>query len=342
MVECLDLIPSARQEIVRHALAEAFGAGRMAARFRRLKGGVSGALICRVDIGERCYVLRVEPERTAVHHRRRGFACMTIAAAAGVAPAVHYADPVGGVAIMDFVDPRPLSEHPGNTAGLVRELGGLVNRLQSTPTFVPLDQPGDIVATVLATLDRSGLLARGLLDGHRENLARIRAAIPWTPCGLVSSHNDPNPRNLIFDGRRLWLIDWELAACNDPLFDLAIVTFELAATEDLAKVLCVAAGRTPSRSFLARLAVTRLLARLFYGGIALEALAAGPGAAPEHTIDGLTPAEFHRAVLEGRLAVDGPDIARAFGMMSLATFMRGVSEPGFDEVLAWARDAEAP
>ena len=45
-----------------------------------------------IEAGDDIPVYRAEPERTARHHRQRGFACMTAAAAAGAAPAVHYAD----------------------------------------------------------------------------------------------------------------------------------------------------------------------------------------------------------------------------------------------------------
>ena len=37
----------------------------------------------------------------------------------------------------------------------------------------------------------------------------------------VSSHNDVLPRNVLFDGKRLWLIDWENGNRNEPLADLA-------------------------------------------------------------------------------------------------------------------------
>jgi hypothetical protein len=179
---------------------------------------------------------------------------------------------------------------------------------------------------VLAALETSGLFAHGLLDPHKEGLARIRATSLWNPSSLVSSHNDPNPRNMIFDGDRIWLVDWELASCNDPLFDLAILTIDLAVTPELANTLCVAAGRPPSRALMARLTITRLLARLFYGCIALEAFAGQQRTVPEDRIDGLSPAEFHIAVREGRLKRGGSELAWAFGKMSLATFARGMSK----------------
>ena len=41
------------------------------------------------------------------------------------------------------------------------------------------------------------------------------------PVDLVFGHNDLLAGNFIDDGRRVWLIDWDYAGFNSPLFDLA-------------------------------------------------------------------------------------------------------------------------
>ncbi len=41
------------------------------------------------------------------------------------------------------------------------------------------------------------------------------------PVRLVFGHNDLLAANFIDDGQRLWLIDWDYAGLNSPLFDLA-------------------------------------------------------------------------------------------------------------------------
>ena len=81
----------------------------------------------------------------------------------------------------------------------------------------------------------------------------------------------------------------------------------------------------------------RVLTRLYYGCVVLESLA-GTRAAPETSLDALTPDGFKAAVTEGRLASGSPEIARAFGMMSLAAFIDGCSAPDFNEALSMARD----
>ena len=330
-------LPSDRRELGRAALASC-ARGHDIGRVTRLKGGVSGALIFRVDTTQRSFALRMEPDRVALEHRRRGFSCMTAAAAVGAAPRVFFADPTSGIAVMDFIDAKPIATHPGGRGGVARELGGLIARIQTTEPFPPLlDGDKDTIASALRLLEASGLFAAGLLERHRDELARIRAAVPWDPSVLVSSHNDPNPRNLLFDGVRLWLVDWELASRNDRLFDLAIATTEIANTPELESALLAAAlGRLPDATLRARLRVVRQLTQLFYGCISLDAVKA-ERSEQEESLDAMSRAQFQAAVARGSLAP--AEIGYLFGKMSLAAFIDGCSAPDFEESLALASQA---
>jgi aminoglycoside phosphotransferase (APT) family kinase protein len=338
-MQTFELIPETRRDAVRAALRATFGAS--AARdLQPIRGGVSGALICRFDVRERNYVLRIEPERVALHHRQRGFACMAAAAAAGAAPPVHYHDPATGVAIMDFVSGRPLAEHPGGAAGLARALGALISKVQATPLFPMLGSFPEVIGSVLAGMRKSSFFAAGQLDPHAEGLARIFAALSWDASSLVSCHNDPNPRNILFDGERVWLIDWEMAFRNDPLVDLAILTTELLEAPELEDVLLEAAfGRMPDGRLRARFGVIRLLTRLYYGCIVLDSLVDTLRHVPDIGLAASSPAAFRAAVAEGRLASGTPETAYAFGQMSLAAFIDGLAAPGFNEMLKRAEQS---
>ncbi len=39
---------------------------------------------------------------------------------------------------------------------------------------------------------------------------------------MVSCHMDLKPENIVFDGRRVWLVGWQAAFVNDRYFDLAV------------------------------------------------------------------------------------------------------------------------
>jgi hypothetical protein len=323
---------------VRSALAAAFGRSPVTA-LAPITAGAS-ALSYRLEVAGRPYLLRVESSRRdEVRDPHRTYPCMQAAVEAGLAPALHHADPTAGVAIMDFIAERPLSDYPGGMPGLVRDLGALVARLQTTPAFPPVSDYLTVMEVLLGRLLGCGLFAPGLLDRHREGFERIRGAYPWDSATLVSSHNDLNPRNILFDGERLWLIDWETAYRNDPLVDVATVMLFLARGPELEKVLLRSwLGREPDRRLRARLALMRLLVRLFFGCAAsLNAAHTLNTVVPTTDLAAPTPEQFAELVQQGRLTVGSPEGQRMIGKMALGGFLAGLSAPEFEEALVVVR-----
>ena len=53
-----------------------------------------------------------------------------------------------------------------------------------------------------------------------EKAARVERALAAVPEPPVPCHNDLLPANLLFDGARAWLLDFEYAGMNDAFFDL--------------------------------------------------------------------------------------------------------------------------
>jgi aminoglycoside phosphotransferase (APT) family kinase protein len=334
----MDLIPEARRGAVDEALWAAFGA-QAPRGWRPILGGASGALLLQFEVAARAYVLRLESPWTDLPFRRRGFRCLVAAAAAGAAPALHYADAEAGVAVMDFVATRSLADYPGGPLGLAQALGELTARVRSAPPF-PRGDYRVGCDILLKRLQDSGLFAPGLLAPHAEELARIHEALPWDPEALVPSHNDLNPGNILFDGQRLWLVDWGLGFQNDPLVDLAVLTHRGAWPELEDALLTAAFGRPPDQVMRARLTVIRQLTWLFYGGIALADFTVGPAGrtAPggsETTLDACD-WDAHAATI-ARLGVASPESLYSFGKTALAAFLAGVRAPEFEAALATVR-----
>lgn len=67
------------------------------------------------------------------------------------------------------------------------------------------------------TVERGGALPE-LCAEATAAARRIEEALP--PFKPALCHNDLLPANLLDDGERLWIIDWEYAAMGDPFFDL--------------------------------------------------------------------------------------------------------------------------
>jgi thiamine kinase-like enzyme len=71
------------------------------------------------------------------------------------------------------------------------------------------------------------------------------------PVDFVFGHNDLLPSNLMDDGKRIWLIDWDYAGFNTPLFDIA----NLASNAELDRereewLLTAYYGRAPDKQML--------------------------------------------------------------------------------------------
>lgn len=327
--DCLDTLSEGRRQIANAALSAVFGAASIDA-ITLLAGGATSASVFRVETGRRRYLLRVEGEPSPLRNPHQ-YGSMRIAAEAGIAPQIHYIDEAGRVAVIDFVEQQPLGAYPGGPRMLARALGELLSRVQATPIFPVFVNYPDIVARLFAHVRRTGLFAAGLLDAHVERLELLREAYDAGATALVSSHNDPVPNNILFDGRRLWMIDWESAYRNDPLVDVAIVLDGLARSSELEEGLLQAwLGRMPDEDLRARLTQVRALARLYYAGVLLSASAAGPRSMPDADLSVPTVPEFQRAIREGRFEPGTLQTKHILGKMFLASFLSGVAAPGFD------------
>ncbi len=328
-------VPVERRDIARSSLAAAFGSLAVDA-LQPVAGGASGALTYRVEAGGKSYLLRLETRRSPLRNPHQ-YECMRIASEAGIAPALRYVDADAGVAIMDFVSQRPHAEYPGGPSALAKDLGRLAARLQRTAAFPQLWDFPKVVERIFGYVRGSRLFADGLLDPHAEAFERLRAAYRWDASALVSSHNDPNPQNVLFDGERLWLVDWEAAYRNDPLTDVAILVESFAQTPELERALVEAwLGAEPDRALRARLTLMRQLTRLYYAGLLLSIAAAQARERPESDLRAPTPTEFRAAFARGEHTAASRETMFVLGKMSLAGFLAGTSAPGFDEALAIA------
>src|SRR5882757_6260634 len=321
-----DTLSAEQRENVHSALVTAFGADSVDA-VTPVTGGATTASVFRLEARGRSYLLRVEGEPSPLRNPHQ-YVSMRIATEAGIAPEIHYLDEPARIVVTDFIEQQSLKTYPGGPRALALALGELFSRVQATPVFPYYVNYADIVARLFAHVRRTGLFAAGLLDAHVERLELLREAYDAGATRLVSSHNDPTPNNILFDGQRLWLIDWESACRNDPLVDAAIVRDQFARSQELEDVLLTAwFGRAPDEALRARLALVRALTHLFYAGVMLSASAEASWVTDETDLSALTPQQFRLAIDEGRLTRGATETKHILGKMFLASFFSGVAPP---------------
>jgi thiamine kinase-like enzyme len=186
-----------------------------------ITGGITNTNFAVRDGGRR-YFVRIG-EDIPVHGvmRFNELAAARAAEAAGISPAVVHAEP--GVLVTEFIEGATLDEETLRDEAMLRRVVPLVRqcheevaRQVSAPilmfwAFHIVRHYGQVLrsgasryASRLSDLiDRAGQL--------EEAVGHVR---------LVFGHNDLLPANFIDDGHRLWLVDWDYAGFNSPLFDL--------------------------------------------------------------------------------------------------------------------------
>ncbi|MEZ5401187.1 MAG: phosphotransferase [Bryobacteraceae bacterium] len=329
-------IPADRHEAVARGLREALAATHWD-ELHPLMNGHSGALIYRITVNGSRYLLRIVTranDTTFPDH----VACMNIAAAAGLAPRVVYANAGDRVIITDFIEAAPFQQ----SDAAVR-MPGVLRALHALPPFPGRAGHLNTSPTFLMT---GGAAAEGLLEKFRSaqvlpaefrqelfrRLAEAKAVYPTGGSDMVSSHNDIlKPDNVIFDGTRVWLVDWEAAFLNDRYADLAVVADFL--VPDSAERACLERyfGRAPGERELARFAVMRQVVHMFYTIAFLWLGAAGKpvdlsGPAPDFR-------EFHRRLWCGELNIGDPRTKIEYGRVHLEELLKRSNTDRFEEAL---------
>lgn len=186
-----------------------------------VSGGITNANFVVEDRGRRLFV-RVGDD-IPVHGilRFHELAASRAAAAAGLSPAVVHHEP--GAIVFDYVDGRTYGAEDVRRPDSLRRILPL---LKLCHRELPKHLRGaalifwvfQIYRDYAQTLTECGSRMGQELPRLMEIGDELERSVG--PVEIVFGHNDLLPGNFIDDGARLWLIDWDYAGFNSPLFDL--------------------------------------------------------------------------------------------------------------------------
>lgn len=191
-------------------------------RIEPLSGGITNVNL-QVTDGDRRFVVRLGkdiPEHGVL--RWNELALSRAAEGAGVSPAVVYHEP--GVLVLDHIEARTFTEEMArdpDTVPRIIELLKHSHHALGTHLTMPVLAfwPFQVNRTYATRLRAEGSHHAARLPDLMADLDKLEAATGAVT--LVVGHNDLLAANILDDGSRLWLIDWEYGGFNTPLFDLA-------------------------------------------------------------------------------------------------------------------------
>ncbi len=148
---------------------------------------------------------------------------MKIASDLELTPRIHYSNEKTGILIMDHI--KNLSLHPSiDDAGmnLIQQLAENLSTLHNGPSFTqaPTSIFKDVEKVVKAS-DSQCMpgIAHEVIDSIFALEQILEKHQTSVPC-----HKELNGNNILFDGQRIYFIDWEASENCDPFVDLAIAS----------------------------------------------------------------------------------------------------------------------
>ena len=186
-----------------------------------LSGGITNVNFVVEDAGRK-FVVRVG-EDIPVHQimRFNEVAASRAAELVGISPAVRHQEP--GVLVIDYIEGKTFSEEDVRLPANLERILPVIKRChQQIPT--KLRGPALMFWVFHVIRDYAGTLEAGE-SRHLGRLPELLSAAATLeravgPIDVVFGHNDLLPANFIDDGERIWLVDWDYAGFNSPLFDL--------------------------------------------------------------------------------------------------------------------------
>lgn len=186
-----------------------------------LPGGMTNRNFLVKD-GGRAAVVRLG-EDIPVHmiSRSNELAASHAAHAAGISPKLLHHAP--GILVMDYLEGRTLTPADIDKPMMIKRI---IPLLRTCHEEIPKHFRGPAMIFWVFQVIRD--YANTLKEGESPYLPELatllhRAAALEAAAGpysIVFGHNDLLAANFLDDGKKLWLIDWDYAGFNSPLFDL--------------------------------------------------------------------------------------------------------------------------
>jgi thiamine kinase-like enzyme len=184
-----------------------------------------------------------------------------LAAGIGVGPKVVDYAPADGVLLVEWIDGRTFVDADLDNPQQLTRLAETCRRLHGGDRFTSDFDMFDVQRRYLAIVRESGFRLPADYDAFAPTVRRIERALRASAPPTVPCHNDLLAANIMDDGARLWLIDYEYSGNNDPCFELGNIWSEAGLEVDRLEHLVAAYYGRPAPVATARARLFGLMAK---------------------------------------------------------------------------------
>lgn len=250
------------ENLIKDVFAKVFP-GECFFNYEILSGGHSGAKIYKVNIGKRYYVLRHSESRD-IEKLSNQFILTKRMGEKGISPRVHYDDAERGIIVMDYISsqgggsfsPESLKNIPGKNKQII-QLIKKIHEYSDIDSIIGQGTIPNVMLSIYKDIDRK------ILNEEEIRLLERIINTPWPNREQSFVHNDLYSGNILYDGYRFWILDWELSGMGHPFYDLAYyANFQDMSQKEGIEVLCSYLEKEPSCKEIQEF---HLMRRLAYG-----------------------------------------------------------------------------
>ena len=186
-----------------------------------ISGGRTNANFLVTDQGGKYFVRLGEDIPVHQVMRFNELSASRAAHAAGISPAIVHTEP--GVLVLSYIEAKTLSAEDVRHPDYLPKIVDLIARCHRD---IPRHLRGPVLVFWVFHVIRD--YASALHEGQSRLMDQVPRYLRIAemletavgPIDVVFGHNDLLPENFLDDGSRIWLVDWDYAGFNSPLFDL--------------------------------------------------------------------------------------------------------------------------
>ncbi len=290
-------------------------------KITRIAAGMSGAGVYRVHADNAEFALKITAPTEDLERWRAKVEVQRAAGVAGIAPRVIHSDETRRAVMCEFVTDRGFIAHywnPVTQRDVIERLGSMLRTVHALPVdpamtaadpFQFLDQ---LERAIPADAKMPPFVVDALVALRRDAVSHATDA-----ASLVLSHNDVNPSNIVFDGTRTMLFDWQTPAPNDRYYDLATAALFLRMDDERSRQLLSAYTGGEQTDIPARFTFLRRVAAALSGMASLQVARDGghPGSTdPISPQDTPSLGDVYASMRSGALQIGSPAGQWTFGL----------------------------
>lgn len=285
-----------------------------------LSGGLTGVPVYQININNNAYAIKLENVNDKQFDLVRNYKIVAAVSKQGISPPVYFTDAEHGIILMKYIEQQP---RPTASPITMRKFSKIIRNLHEKNSFAKWHSVVEVLREIYQNLPKI-YQQNKIINQCMQEIKQFEKIL-FDPKDIKSSHCDLNPVNVLYDGDRYWLVDWQAASPQSFYFDLAYsACFFYFYNEDLCiSFLSYYLNRDPLPEEAAKYYLMRIFANIYLGigfiSLPLKTNKKFPVFADDIIENLASYGEFLSSVGSGKINLTDANAQQQFGFIFLKT-----------------------